>query len=38
MRDGVEYSHVSYNESRGSCKEKGMFKSCYAVFGKNESF
>lgn len=38
MRGGVESSYVSYNESRGSYKEKGMLKSCYAVFGKNESF
>ena len=38
MRGGVEYSPVSYNKRRGGCKEKGMLKSCYAVFGKNEAF
>ena len=38
MRGGVESSYVSYNERIGSYKKKGMLKSCYAVFGKNESF
>lgn len=38
MRGGVEYSRVLYNERRGSCKEQGMLKSCYVVFGKNEFF
>lgn len=36
MRGHIQYSYISYNESGSSGKEKGILKSCYAMFGKNE--